>query len=258
MAEIEIFPLLNELSAFLESLEEAIIWRLIGRVQFRHNPWVYEAGRSGFANELSDSLFYVRLRHQEQMDAVFGRYTVPEERPYSPRLPPVQRTLTPPGITFPISDYNNINLMPDIARSYCELVPKICRPGSDEFSRYCAEYDVFAVQALSRRIHYGAFYVAERKYRDAPDFYRTLIDSGDPGAIMEALTRHDVEEAIIRRVREKAETIQGYASPSRIRLPPEAVSDFYGDVIIPLTREGEVLYLMNRGRDEDTPSRHKH
>jgi hypothetical protein len=53
-------------------------------------------------------------------------------------------------------------------------------------------------------------------------------------------------------VREKAETLQGYKTPSRVYLEPDAVSDFFRDVIMPLTREGEVLYLMNRSRDDDT------
>jgi chorismate mutase len=113
------------------------------------------------------------------------------------------------------------------------------------------EYDVFAVQALGRRIHYGSFYVAERKYRDAPDFYRNLIEAGDTGEVISALMRPEVEENIILRVREKAETLQGYKTPSRVYLQPEAVSDFFRDVIIPLTREGEVLYLLNRSREED-------
>jgi chorismate mutase len=242
------FPLLNEIASLLESLEEAIIWRLIGRVQFRHNPEVYEAGGSGFENELTDSLFDVRLRYQEQMDAVFGRYTVPEERPYCERLPPRQRRAHVPAADFPIGEYNLVNLMPEIIDAYCDLVPKICKPGSDGDYGSSVEYDVFAVQALGRRIHYGSFYVAERKYRDAPDFYRNLIEEGDTGAIVSALLRPEVEEGILLRVRRKAEALQGYKSPSRIYLDPETISDFFRDAIIPLTREGEVLYLMNRSR----------
>jgi chorismate mutase len=256
MEEIENFPLLNELSAFLESLEEAIIWRLIGRVQFRHNPEVYEAGRSGFANELSDSLFEVRLRCQEQMDAAFSRYTVPEERPYSAKLPLAQRVYAERTVArFPIGDYNLVNLMPEIVESYCEFVPKICRPGCDGHYGSSVEYDVFAVQALGRRIHYGAFYVAERKYLDAPGFYLKLIDNADTGAVMSALTRPEVEEATLRRVREKTAALQGCASSSRIPLDPDTVSDFYRDIIMPLTREGELLYLMNRFREQDPAPR---
>jgi chorismate mutase len=243
------FPLLNEMAAFLESFEEAIIWRLIGRVQFRHNPAIYESGGSGFENELTDSLFDVRLRYQEQMDAIFGRYTVPEERPYCEKLPPAQRKGNDPGLGFPIGEYNLVNLMGEIIEAYCAFVPKICKPGSDGEYGSSVEYDVFVVQALGRRIHYGSFYVAERKYRDAPDFYRNLIDEGDTGAVISALLRPEVEENIILRVRKKAETLQGYKSPSRVYLPPEEVGNFFRDVIIPLTREGELLYLMNRARE---------
>ncbi|MDR1626834.1 MAG: chorismate mutase [Spirochaetia bacterium] len=225
-----------------------MIWRLIGRVQFHHNPGVYEAGGSGFENELTDSLFDVRLRYQEQMDAVFGRYTVPEERPYCGKLPSAQRKANAPAVVFPIGEYNLVNLMAEIVDAYCEFVPKICRPGSDGHYGSTVEYDVFTVQALGRRIHYGAFYVSERKYRDAPDFYRDLIESGDAGAVMSALMRPEVEEKILRRVGEKAAALQACKSPSRAFLQPEAVSGFFRDVVIPLTREGEVLYLMNRSR----------
>jgi chorismate mutase len=247
---LESFPLLNELTSFLESLEEAIIWRLIGRVQFRHNPEVYEAGNSGFANELSDSLFDVRLRYQERMDAVFSRYAVPEERPYSSKLPLAQRTVKALEITFPIGDYNLVNLMPEILQSYCDLLPKICRPGSDGNYGSSVEYDMFAVQALGRRIHYASFYVAERKYRDAPDFYRSLIEQGNTGDVMTALQRPEVEEIIFKRVAEKTRTLQGYKTSSRVYLEPEAVSAFFRDTVVPLTREGEVMYLMNRSKDE--------
>jgi chorismate mutase len=251
MEKKEDFPLLNELSAFLGNLEEAIIWRLIGRAQFRHNPRVYEAGGSGFPNELSGSLFDVRLRYQERMDAVFGRYTAAEERPYSARLPPAQRVCSErPDPRFPIGDYNLVNLMPEIVLSYREFVPKICRPGRDGHYGSSVEYDVFAVQALGRRIHYGSFYVAERKYLDAPGFYRELTAGADTGALISALTRPEVEEATLRRVREKAKSLQGRASPSRVRLDPDAVSGFYRDTIMPLTREGEARYLMNRFREE--------
>ena len=239
-------PALNELSSFLESLEEEIIGRFISRAQFRHNPGIYEA--EGFADGLSGSLFSLRLLHQEKMDAVFGRYALAQERPLSCGLPPAQRELSPSGVVFPLADYNTVNLMKDIVQSYCWLVPKICRPGSDEYSGYSAECDVLAVQALGRRIHYGSFYVAERKYRDAPDFYRALIDAKDADGITAALTRPQVEEATIRRVRAKTEALQGRASAGRIRLPPDAAGDFYSDVIIPLTRKGELLYLMNRIR----------
>jgi chorismate mutase len=239
------FPSLNGLAAFLESLEEVIIWRLIGRVQFRHNPEVYEAGASGFAGE-PESLFDVRLRYQERMDAVFGRYEAPEERPWSADLPAARRSAERPGAVFPIESCNLVNLMPEIVRAYRDLVPEICLPGCDGNYGSSVEHDIFAVQALGRRIHYGSFYVAERKYLDAPEDYRSLMERADAQAIMSRLVRPEVEEAIIARVREKAERLQNRESPSRVYLEPAAVSGFYRDAVIPLTRRGEALYLINR------------
>jgi chorismate mutase len=65
--------------------------------------------------------------------------------------------------------------------------------------------------------------------------------------MLAALTRPEVEEKIVLRVREKVEKIQA-AVRAQIRTPlaPEIVAEFYRDFIIPCTKEGELLYLENR------------
>lgn len=244
-------PDLSEIASILEGLEETIIQKLIDRVQFRLNASVYEPGRSGFENEPNSSLFYLRLRCQEEMDSLFGRFKVPEERPYHKKLPPARRSYTPGDSPLKIADYDLVNLTPRVIDSYLDLVPRICRNGYDGHYGSSAEHDVYAAQAIARRIHYGSFYVAESKYRADPKHYREMIEAEDRQGIMLALTRPEVELKIIRRVAEKVEKLQDTGS-TRIRtpLPPEPVSEFYRDVIMPLTKEGEVLYLMNRRRDE--------
>jgi chorismate mutase len=250
---------LKEAAAVLESLEEAIIRKLIDRVQFRLNARIYEPGKSGFPNEYSASLFDVRLRYQEEMDSLFGRYTVPEERPCNRDLPPPRRNYGTPETGLRIDSFDLVNLMPQILRAYLALIPRICQPGSDGQYGSSVEHDVYALQTLGRRIHYGSFYVAECKYQADPGSYRDMIEAGNKAAIMSALTRPEVEANVIRRAREKAEQIQnsdprtGIVPPPggngpRTILPPGAVSDFYRDTIIPLTKEGEILYLMNRRR----------
>jgi chorismate mutase len=57
----------------------------------------------------------------------------------------------------------------------------------------------------------------------------------------------DVEAAILGRVSQKVEQLQAKAD-SRIRhiIDADAVIGFYRDHVIPLTKKGEVLYLLNR------------
>jgi chorismate mutase len=241
---------LDDIAAILEGLEETIIQKLIDRVQFRLNAAIYEPGRSGFADEPDASLFELRLRYQEEMDAVFGRFKVPEERPLHSRLPAARRSYTPTDSPLRIADYNLVNLTPMILERYRELIPRICEAGDDGHYGSSVEHDVYALQAVARRIHFGSFYVAESKYRSSPVLYRKMLEAGDREGILRALTRPGVEEKILLRVRDKVDKLQSTARGRiRMTLPPEPVRDFYRDTVFPLTKEGEVLYMMNRLRD---------
>ena len=82
---------LSTIAAQLEGLEETIIQKLIDRAQFAANAAAYRPGESGFASAGDKSLFDLRLRYQEEMDAAFGRFKVPEERPFHSDLPDPHR-----------------------------------------------------------------------------------------------------------------------------------------------------------------------
>jgi chorismate mutase len=141
-----------------------------------------------------------------------------------------------------------VNLTSAIRSSYLELVPRICPGGDDAQYGSSTEHDVYALQAISRRIHYGAFYVAEAKFRSDPATYRRLVSARDREALAAALTRHDVERRVIERVQQKVRHIQARADTRvRIALSPEVVGEFYRGAVIPLTKEGEVRYLLERG-----------
>lgn len=240
---------LSKVAARLEGLEETIIAKLLDRAQFHVNTCVYQPGESGFAHEKERCLFKVRLFHQETMDAQFGRFHVPEERPFNRELPPVQRQVTLPPSDLYINDYDIINLSENIIQDYMELIPKLCREGDDRQYGSSVEHDVYAFQAIARRIHYGAMYVAECKYVDDPTTYRTMIDNNDTDGMMKKLTRQEVEDKIIQRIREKVDTIQFRANPMvRHLVDPDVITSFYRDTIIPLTKKGEILYLLNRER----------
>lgn len=241
-------PPIHEIAAQLEALEETIIFKICDRIQFRENLGVYAPGKSGFSNAPPEaSLLSLRLQHQERMDALFGRFEIPEERPFSDDLPSPQRAIRPPLSPLRLADYNQVNLTASIYTAYRDYIPLFCREGDDGQYGSSVEHDVFALQALSRRIHYGAMYVAERKYQDDAGVYQKLIDRGDKVALMDKLTRPEVEERVLRRVGEKLDYIQEIANREvRFILEKSVLIEFYREVVIPLTKEGEVRYLLNR------------
>jgi chorismate mutase len=240
-------PPIDAIAARLEGLEETIISKLIDRAQFRLNRCVYLKGRSGFAGEKTRSLFYLRLLFHEKMDAQFGRFCVPEERPFFSRLPKPKRRVTIPETGLRCDDYDAVNLMRDIVTAYRRLVPRICLAGDDGQYGSSVEHDVYAVQAIARRVHYGSLFVAESKFRAAPEDFSALIMKKSRKAIIEKLTRKEIEERIVRRTREKSRAMQLNVNRDiRHFIEPEIIAEFYRDVIVPLTKKGEALYLFNR------------
>lgn len=242
---------LDTVAARLEGLEETIISTLIERAQYCENRMVYQAGQSNFTGFEGESLFFVRMRLNEEMDAQFGRFCVPEERPFCHPLPLPRRVVKLPDTGLVLADFNSVNLTAKICKSYQSLLPALCKPGDDGQYGSSVEHDVAALQAISRRIHYGAFYVAESKFAQNTGSYCELIDKNDREALMALLTRREVEDRIIERVREKVAYAQARVNTLvRSRIDPELVLRYYRDTIIPLTKEGEIEYLFHRNRSE--------
>jgi len=240
-------PDLNFIALQLEGLEETIIYHLIERVQYYKNSVIYVPGKSGFKGFARKSLLDIRLLYHERMDAVFGRFCVPEERPFNIKLPKPRRNVHLPPYPLALKDYNSVNLTGRIKQAYLELADKICRDGDDGQYGSSVENDVFALQAISRRIHYGAFYVAEAKYRKNPSRYRGLVEAREYDALLLALTRTEVEEKIIVRVKEKVRLAQAKVNTKiRTLIDPSLILAFYKHTIIPLTKQGEIEYLFNR------------
>jgi hypothetical protein len=107
--------------------------------------------------------------------------------------------------------------------------------------------DVDALKATARRVHFASFYVAACKFEDAPAEYTSLIRDQAATKIEKRITRKEAEDRVIERVKTKAERLQRGLNPEVRRLvAPELIADYYRDTIIPLTKRGEVLVLMNR------------
>ncbi|KAJ1558097.1 chorismate mutase aro7 [Nowakowskiella sp. JEL0078] len=180
------------------------------------------------------------------------RYTSPDEYPFTKNLPePILPPLSYPELLAPI----NFDLNDKIYSIYInEIVPAITkRDGFDGNNGSSATKDVEVLQLLSRRIHMGKF-VAEAKFQDVKDgpLYKELIKTGDSKGIMELLTNKTVEERLLKRLRRKAETYGREIDDAPIdkndglRIKADVLVDLYERVVIPLTKEVEVLYLLKR------------
>ncbi len=151
---------------------------------------------------------------------------------------------------------NNVNINQKIKDSYLEFfLPAACanfgrkdRGETEENYGSSAQADIACLQALSRRIHFGKF-VAESKYQKETERFITLIKASDRDGIGAAITNEAVEKQVLERVRLKAKTYGtdptiGVDGPVKINV--DAVVKMYEEFVIPLTKEVEVEYLMQR------------
>jgi len=138
------------------------------------------------------------------------RYTSPEEHAFFPDHLPPGHTSILPELEFPSllddSFASSVNFNSVLLDRYVnDIVPSICEEGDDEQHGSSVTMDVNALQALSRRVHYGKF-VAESKFRKNPEEYRRLVEEGDVDGVMALLTNQKVEDQVLRRARLKAAT----------------------------------------------------
>ena len=238
---------LDAIAARLASLEETLIYKLLDRAQFALNRGAYEPGKSQFLPPENASLFELRLLYQEKTDVVFGRYLIPEERPFHTGLPDARRRAPWNDRHLRIADFDTVNVSGLILEAYKSFLPELCSQGDDGHWGSSVEHDVICLQALARRVHFGGLYVAESKYRENRDMYGELVRRRDEAALEKSLTRPEVETRVLERVRRKVEAIQSISDPAlRILVGPDRIVGFFQSVIIPLTKESEVRYLLQR------------
>lgn len=91
--------------------------------------------------------------------------------------------------------------------------------------------------------------MAESKFQSETEKFTRLIKAGDRAGIDAAITNAAVEKKVLERLELKARTYGtdpsiGADGPGKINA--EAVVAMYKDFVIPLTKEVEVEYLMQR------------
>ena len=240
-------------------LEDTITFHLIERVQFPLNKNIYVAGAVPIPDSgLSFMDWY--LFEQEKLQSLIRRYEAPDEYPFFPeaRQKPILKALDYPKILHP----NNVNVNTRIKEFYTEqFLPAVCpdfghgdRGASQENYGSSATCDIACLQALSRRIHFGKF-VAESKFRTETDKYTAMIKAGDREGIGNAIVNKAVEKQVLERLKLKAKTYGtdpsiGAAGSEHGKINVDAVVSMYEDFIIPLTKEVEVEYLMQRLKPE--------
>lgn len=196
------------------------------------------------------------LRESERFQSLVRRYQSPDEYPFFPDdiQEPFLKPLEYPQILHP----NDVNVNAKLKQSYVtEILPYACtrynreeRGEAQENFGSAATCDVSCLQALSRRIHFGKF-VAEAKFRKEEGRFVALIKAGDTAGIAAAITDEKVEKKVLERLRLKAKTYgsdPSIGADGPVKIDADAVVAMYKDHVIPLTKEVEVDYLMQRLR----------
>jgi chorismate mutase len=249
----DVFTLASVRTALVR-LEDTIVFSLIERAKFLNNSQLYDSDSNSNSNWGFCSLFEFIIKETEAIQAKAGRYVNQEENPFFPdNLPP---SLIPSHsyteFLYPAAASDNINNT--ILDMYLKkLLPLFVVDGDDGNYAETASIDLVCLQALSRRIHYGKF-VAEVKFRSAPQDYEPLIRAKDRDGLMKLLTFPIQEEVVSFRVREKAMVFgqdvaavgENNAGGGTYKVEPSVVSRLYTDWVMPLTKEVEVEYLLKR------------
>jgi len=222
-------------------------------VQFPLNGTIYKAGALRIPSSDLSFLDWT-LCEREKLDSLIRRFQSPDEYPFFPDA--LQEPILQPLHYPKILHKNNVNVNDKIKKSYIEsFLPVVCanfgredRGETEENYGSAATADINCLQALSRRIHFGKF-VAESKFQTETEKYTKLIKAGDRDGIGAAITNEAVEKKVLERLRLKARTYGtdpsiGAEGPGKINV--DAVVTMYKDFVIPLTKEVEVEYLMQR------------
>ncbi|CAL5059930.1 unnamed protein product [Urochloa decumbens] len=239
----------------LVRLEDSVVFALLERAMHPRNAPAYAPAAAGEGRSLVE--FFVR--EAEALNAKAGHYQKPENVPFFAQdLPsPLFPTKSSPKVLHPLASLVTVN--DAIWKMYFnELLPLFTVDGDDGSYAETAALDFACLQVLSRRIHIGK-YVAEVKFKDAPQDYSPLIQAKDSNSLMDLLTFKAVEEKVKKRVEKKARTFgqdvtlednagkqEGTSGDSECKVDPTVLSKLYDQWVMPLTKDVEVEYLLRR------------
>lgn len=135
-----------------------------------------------------------------------------------------------------------------------------------------ATIDVEVLQAISKRVHYGEScgqfstttitnidvgkFVSESKFRSHPADFIPHILNPNPEALLNLITKPEVEATLLERVHKKTsiyaqelnpggEPIKNSTGVGKWKIDIECVRDLYESWVIPLTKEVEVYITLS-------------
>ncbi|MCG8572990.1 MAG: chorismate mutase [Spirochaetes bacterium] len=237
---------LENIRSKLIRLEETIIFSLIERAQFSLNKAVYNKNQLAIP-DFDDCFFEYLLLKTEQLHATVRRYQVYDEVPFYQNLP--ESIIKNHDYQWPILE-NQVNINDSIKKIYLnEILPLICQDDDDGNYGSSAVNDVNVLQAMSHRIHYGKL-VAESKYQLQSEEIKKAVIENNKELIWKIITNVDVESRLLKRVGIKAGLYgqDPLSEKKEYKILPETITLIYEKWIIPLTKEVEVSYLIERCR----------
>ena len=103
--------------------------------------------------------------------------------------------------------------------------------------------NISLLELINFRVHFGGCYVAEAKYQSNPQEWDDLIALNDIEKMTDSLRRTNVEEEIIHRIGVRVR--KSFNSDNQAEVV-NLIQELYRQIIIPLTIEAEILYLIER------------
>ncbi|EDO14998.1 hypothetical protein Kpol_376p11 [Vanderwaltozyma polyspora DSM 70294] len=239
----------------LVRMEDSIIFKFIERSHFPTCPAVYDPNHELLTiPNFEGSFLDWALMHAEITQSQLRRFESPDETPFFPDhiLDPILPSIHYPQVLAPYA--SEVNYNNKIKHTYIEkIIPLISKYQGDQEENFgsVTGCDIELLQSLSRRIHFGKF-VAEAKYQSDIPLYTKLIKDKDINGIMENITNSAVEEKILERLILKAEVygVDPANKEGERRITPEYLVKIYKEIVIPITKEVEVDYLLRRLEDE--------
>ncbi|KAH9257790.1 chorismate mutase [Batrachochytrium salamandrivorans] len=232
--------------------EDTIIFAMIERGQFANNAQLYKSGALGHGDAIypNDSFFEHFLYKTETLHSSLGRYREGDlEHAFfeNRTLPKAYISSSPVEVWGKPLKTNQINFNPEILSRYPQEIASMLACGEEDLhfgsTSLC---DVALLQALSYRIHYGKL-VAESKFRSEKHaLFVELITNKDAEGIMRELTDVKVEDKVIDRVTRKAARYGSEENQEAFKVKPEVVGQIFRNFLIPLTKEVQVAYLLER------------
>lgn len=241
----------------LVQMEDFIIFQLIKRSEYPISSVLYSSDEK-VRPQLPDEQFrgsFMDYMHRELeiLQSKLRRFDSPDEKPFFPE--DIQPSLLE-KIQYPklLANKHKINYNNKIRDLYVNKLLDLIAdqtPDTEYINQQLGSItviDIELLQNLSRRIHFGLF-VAESKFRSDVEKFTELIKNKDYDGIYDAITNNAVEEKILKRLEEKGDSYI-YKSFKNKKITSKYLVTIYKEFIIPMTKEVEVEYLMNRLKDD--------